>query len=110
MREGDMTVSVATRWDGRDATVTITGAVDLAAAPAVDTAIEAAARSTDAAGIMVDLSRVTFLDSSGISVLLRGRRLAEAHDVTYHVTGAHGLVLTVLEITGVWPHLSGQTS
>jgi anti-sigma B factor antagonist len=105
-----MMVSVATEWSGRDATVTITGDVDLASAPAVDAAIEAAVRSAEAAGIIVDLAGVTFLDSSGISVLLRGRRLAEDHHVAYQVVGARGLVLTVLELTGVWAHLSGHAA
>jgi ABC-type transporter Mla MlaB component len=48
--------------------------------------------------VIVDLSDVTFLDSSGISALLRGRRLADDTHPGYHVTGARGLVLTVLEL------------
>ncbi len=104
-----MAVSVTTLRHGRNATVAVTGDVDLATAPAVDTAIEAAASARDVSGITVDLSQVTFLDSSGISVLLRGRRFAEEHNLDYQVTGAHGVVLTVLEVTGVWAHLSGQT-
>jgi anti-sigma B factor antagonist len=109
LREGDMTISVATQWDGRAAAIAVAGEVDLASMPSVDAAVEAAVCAPDVASVVVDLSQVTFLDSSGISGLLRGRRLADEHGVTYTVGGAHGLVLDVLELTGVWAHLSGQT-
>jgi anti-sigma B factor antagonist len=108
MKEDDMTVTVATRWDGRQATVAATGDVDLASVSPLDAAIEAAIRAAGAEVVVVDLSQVTFLDSSGISVLLRGRRRADEYQVRYQVTGAEGLVRTVLELTGVWEHLSGQ--
>lgn len=103
-----MTGAVTTQWDGHQATVTATGDIDLASAPPMDKAIEAAVRAIEAEAVVVDLSRVTFLDSSGICVLLRGRRLADEQHVSYQVVGAEGLVLTVLELTGVWSHLSGQ--
>jgi len=107
-KDGEMTPTVGTCWAGHRATVTAAGDVDLASAPGIDAAIEAAINTTDAETVLVDLSGVTFLDSSGITVLLRGRRLADEHHVGYRVTGAHGMILTVLEMTGVWQHLSGR--
>ena len=101
--------SASTQWHGRDATVAVAGEVDLASAPAVETAIEAAVDAAGTTGVVVNLSQVTFLDSSGINALLNGRRVAEDHGVAYVVVGAQGQVLTVLELTGVWPHLSGPT-
>ena len=41
--------------------------------------------------VQVDLSGVRFLDSSGIALLLRGRRDADERAVGYRVTGAHGI-------------------
>jgi anti-sigma B factor antagonist len=103
-----MEVVVATRWEGHQAIVAVTGDVDLASVPPLDAAIEAAVQARDVEAVVVDLGGVTFLDSSGIGVLLRGRRLADEHTLRYRVVGAEGLVLTVLEMTGVWVHLSGQ--
>jgi anti-sigma B factor antagonist len=102
-----MSVAVATRWDGHQAILAASGDVDLASAPRLDAAIEAAVHTADVQAVVVDLTGVTFLDSSGISVLLRGRRLADEHSLRYRVVGAQGLVLTVLELTGVWAHLAG---
>lgn len=108
IKAGDMNVTVATQWDGQQAIVAATGEVDLSSVPALDAAIEAAVHAADVEAVVVDLASVTFLDSSGISVLLRGRRLADEHGLDYRIVGAEGLVLTVLELTGVWAHLSGQ--
>ena len=51
--------------------------------------------------VVVDLSRLTFIDSSGLSSLVRGRRAAELMDCQLEVRGAHGWVADVLEHTGL---------
>src|SRR5947209_17958202 len=55
----------------RDGTtiLTVTGEVDLATAPVLDERI-AAAEATGAERILVDLDQVSFMDSSGLQVLL----------------------------------------
>jgi len=102
-----MTVSISTEWQGPDATVLVSGEVDLAAGPTVDAAIAAAVRAAGAGSVVVDLTEVAFLDSTGISLLIKGRRLADAAGVGYRIRGARGLVRDVLEMTGVLAHLSG---
>lgn len=101
----DLSISVSQRPDS--AVVAVAGDVDLSTSPALAHAV---ATAVDAAGdlmVVVDLSGVRFCDSTGISALVQGRRLAQQHGVRYRVTGATGLVLDVLEITGVWEDLSG---
>lgn len=102
-----MTVSISTEWQGPDATVLVSGEVDLAAGPAVDAAIAAALRTAGAGSVMVDLTDVAFLDSTGISLLIKGRRIGDATGVGFRIRGARGLVRDVLEMTGVLAHLSG---
>lgn len=68
-----MTTSVATR-DG--ATVlTVTGEVDLATAPALENAIDAALGS-EPAGLIIDLTAVTFLASAGMAALVAAHQRA----------------------------------
>jgi anti-anti-sigma factor len=95
------------RGDGV-ATVVVAGEVDVASGPAVDEAIRAAIATDGVETVLVDLSAVRFLDSSGIALLLRGRRLADERGVVYRVAGAHGIVLRVLELSGVREHLCGD--
>lgn len=99
-----------TRHDEPDAvTITAAGEVDPGTAPELQRAIAAAlAVAPAAATIVVDLSGLRLLDSAGISALLRGRRLADAADRPFRVVGAAGLVREVLQLTGVWQHLTGE--
>jgi anti-anti-sigma factor len=52
--------------------------------------------------VEVDLARVTFMDSSGIGVLLTAHRLAADNGTTLRVRDAGPAVRTVLELTNVW--------
>lgn len=100
----DLTVSVTERPGA--ATVAVAGDLDPLTAPALTRAITGAVEHAGDAWVVVDVSGVRFCDSSGISSLVYGRRLAEERGVRYRVTGATGLVLDVLELTGVWARLS----
>jgi anti-sigma B factor antagonist len=100
--------SIALDDAGSLATVAVRGDVDLATTPDLDAAIDTALAMPDTAGVVVDLSDVGFLDSSGISSLLKGRRHADRRGATYRIAGATGIALRVLEMSGVWEHLTGD--
>jgi len=102
-------VSMSTQRRDKTVTVGVAGEVDLAAGAAVEAAIVSAFADPDIDTVVVDLTAVTFLDSSGISVLLKGRRLAGERAVNFRVVGADGIVRKVLDLTGVWPLLSGES-
>jgi anti-anti-sigma factor len=91
----------ATRADlPRAAGLAIDGEVDVAAVPALERALEAAIKTT-AGGFVVDLSRVEFMDSSGLLAILhaRGRLADEAR--TLAVVCPPGPVRHLLEVAGV---------
>jgi anti-sigma B factor antagonist len=51
--------------------------------------------------VVVDMTGVTFLDSSGIRAVLAARRIAGEHGAALRVAGVHGIVLEVLTVTGL---------
>ena len=102
-----MGLSVSVRHDATGgARVSVAGDVDLGTVGQLDQQIETAVDADETTNIVVDLADVAFLDSSGIASLLKGRRLADGLGKPYRITGASGLVREVLDLTGVWAHLS----
>jgi stage II sporulation protein AA (anti-sigma F factor antagonist) len=74
--------------------------VDLATAPAL---WDELLRSIDRDGVhlVVDARDVTFMDSSGVNVLVRARERAAALDGSLHLVTRSPGVRRVLEITGL---------
>lgn len=57
--------------------------------------------------LIVDLRRVSFLDSSGISALVAGYRAAHQRGIGYLLTNPRNMVWSVLQVTGVLGTLTG---
>ena len=55
--------------------VALTGELDLAGAPALQHALDAAVRESDDGVLFVDLTALDFIDSTGLTALLRTRAL-----------------------------------
>lgn len=85
---------------GRTATARLAGEFDLTAAQEVREQLDGLIDS-GTSRLVVDLRRVSFLDSSGLGVLLaRYRRISERGGEMFLV-GAQGGVRAVLEMSGV---------
>jgi anti-sigma B factor antagonist len=80
--------------------ISVEGPMDLATAPALEERLEAAIRESVGA-FVVDLSGVDFLDSSGLTVLLRARALLGREDRALALVCPHGPVRRVFELAGV---------
>lgn len=80
--------------------ITVSGEVDLATSPDLDVAIIAAI-DAGAASVVIDLSDVSFMDSSGLGVIVRAlKRCREAeNDLDLVITNER--VLKVFGITGL---------
>jgi anti-sigma B factor antagonist len=59
--------------------------------------------------VVVDLAGVSFLDSSGIRCLVDAQRDLGAQHRRLTIIGAHSVVLTALQITGVYDGLRGES-
>ena len=90
--------SIQTSTTGDVLILSVAGDVDLTTAPELAQAIRLVPELTSR--VVVDLSAVTFLDSSGINVLVSGKRaLAESEIDLCVVTAPDGPVRRVFEIT-----------
>lgn len=84
--------------------VRVTGALDLATSDRVERALVDAFDASDA--VRLDLSSVSFLDSSGMRGVLRAYRTATERGATFEVVPGPPAVQRVLHITGVAARLT----
>jgi anti-sigma B factor antagonist len=102
--------SEATGTEDRDARtwrIDLHGDLELESAPALRDQLEDLA-GRQAALVVVDLSRVSFLDSSGLRALVHGARAIEDGGGRLFVEGASGAVTRVLEVTDLLGRLSAD--
>ncbi len=81
--------------------VVLLGDVDLSTKPQIQAEISSLVSDPSVERIIVDLSGVTFLDSSGIGTLVGCKRLAADAGTGVQVVGAAGQVAEVLDLVGV---------
>ena len=83
-----------------ETTFALLGEIDLATAPQVSGAMEVALAS-DPSSVRLDLSRVSFLDSVGISLIVGLRNDTRASGTPLRLTPGPLRVMRVLELAGL---------
>ncbi|WP_433393359.1 STAS domain-containing protein [Micromonospora sp. KLBMP9576] len=93
------TVTYADR-DGGGRCLRLAGELDLGTAPELNAVID---RLIDGGErrLLIDLTELTFCDSTGIAVFVRGDNRVAADGGWLRVTGASGRVERVLQVTGL---------
>lgn len=80
--------------------LTAAGEIDLSTSAALDSAVvDALTDSTS--HLTLDLSEVTFLDSSGLGVIVKALKRAKEAETVFDVVAANDRVLKVFKLTGL---------
>jgi anti-sigma B factor antagonist len=87
--------------------LTITGDVDAATVQPLDDAFDEAL-AVGARLVTLDLTDVSFLDSTGLRSIVRAAKLLAEHDGRLVVAGLSGAAQRVLEISGLIDRLADQ--
>jgi anti-sigma B factor antagonist len=100
MTHEELTIDLHTENDGHTLVFKLTGSFDLATSPPVRAAL------TDAMDkgkqeLVVDLSRVEFLDSTGLGALIGAQRRAAESNGSIRLVVNEGPILRLLNITGL---------
>lgn len=80
--------------------ITVSGEVDLATSPDLDQAIISGIES-GAQSVIIDLTDVSFMDSSGLGVIVRGLKRSREADKDLDLIITNERVLKVFGITGL---------
>lgn len=95
-----MELDVSTRQESGCTVVAVAGEVDVFTAPVLDEALSAAVAEGNTC-IVVDLTRVDFLDSTGLSVLVKALKRIREADGSLHIVVASERVAKVFRLTGL---------
>lgn len=91
-------MEVRVRQEGGADIVEIAGEVDLFSSPEVRKALLSLAKKGSPV-IIVDLARVSYMDSSGLATLIEGLQMTGAHKGKFKLAGPREEVLEVFELT-----------
>jgi anti-anti-sigma factor len=91
---------LSTRPDGERVLVEARGELDLGTAPTVDREVHEL-RARGVHSIVLDLRALTFIDSSGLRLLLRLDAQARADGVAFSIIAGDGPVRRLLELTSL---------
>jgi anti-sigma B factor antagonist len=90
------------------ALVNLRGEADLAVVDALLRTLAEARGMSGVHGIAVDLTSVTFIDSSGLGALIAGYRMATQDGLTFEVRNPTPAVRSLLAMTGVLRLFAGD--
>ena len=95
-----MELQLATRHEGDVSVVSARGEVDVFSAPDLDTELDALI-AAGSARLVVDLSDVAFLDSTGLGVLVKALKHAREAGGWLHLVVTSDRIRKIFEITGL---------
>jgi anti-anti-sigma factor len=90
-------LSVETRQADARTIVVVIGRVTVDSSPHLRSVLHDAIGAAGASGVVIDLTRTSYLDTSAIATLLEAATLALAHGATLRVTGLQGHARLVAE-------------
>ena len=93
--------TVRTEQHGDATLVVPAGELDLATAPALDSALARAFERGAAPRVVLDLRELEFIDSSGLRTLRTARRRADDASAVFSLVAGHRGLERTLEIAGV---------
>ncbi len=93
------------RRDEENVVVALTGELDVATAPRLQRTLARLIADDATSALTLDLSQLTFIDSSGLAAIVYASRLCERRDCALSVIRGSDAVHGVFEMTGLAEHL-----
>jgi anti-sigma B factor antagonist len=94
-------LTLTVRPNGQGVVLSVGGEVDLATAPQLHAKLVDLVEVGEAGSVLVDLTPVAFMDSTGLTVLLAARKRARARGRSVQLVCPEGPVLRAMRLTGV---------
>jgi anti-sigma B factor antagonist len=100
MTHDELNIDLKTEDNGETLVFKLRGSLDIATAPTVRAALSEATEN-DGHHLIVDLTQLQFLDSTGLGVLIGAHRRAAEHGGSFRLIVSEGSISRLLNITGL---------
>jgi anti-sigma B factor antagonist len=100
MTQDTLSIDLTSVSDGAVAVFALSGTLDIATSPTLRAALMEAA-DRDHHEMIVDLSQLEFLDSTGLGALIGAHKRAAEHQGAVRLVAQEGQILRLLRITGL---------
>ena len=87
----------------------ICGRIDIDSSPALRALLLTTLQGPACNVLILDLSAVTHIDSSGVATLIEGLRIARSHNTEVRLQGLEGRLLRLFQSTGILSLFDGST-
>jgi anti-sigma B factor antagonist len=81
--------------------VRLNGRVNIESSPELRDRLLEILKDRTAKTVIIDLTKVSYIDSSGVATLIEALKFARLHRVALHLKGLEGRLLHLFEVTGV---------
>lgn len=98
--------SIGTTCRGEWTIFSVVGDLDVYTAPRLNASLSEAMGQPGVKGVGVDLSRVNFMDSTGLSVILGGHKRAQTSDLGFKLIQPRPQIRRILRLTDLGSLLS----
>jgi anti-sigma B factor antagonist len=85
----------------QDSVLRLRGRLNIDSSPDLRDWLLAILRAESPRAVIVDLTDVTYIDSSGIATLIEGLKMGRKQQTTFHLQGLQGRLLHLFQVTGV---------
>ena len=100
MSQDTLSIDVSSASDGHIQLFALGGSLDIASSPTLRAALMESA-DRDKHEIIVDLTQLEFLDSTGLGALIGAHKRAAEHGGSVRLVAQEGQILRLLRITGL---------
>lgn len=101
MSHDELSINITTSHEGETVVFKLTGSLDLATSPSVRAALLEETGEGQKHDVIVDLTGLEFLDSTGLGALIGAQRRALENDAEVRLVVSDGPIARLLNITGL---------
>ena len=101
MSHDELSINITTEHEGETVIFKLTGSLDIATSPSVRAALLEETGEGKKHDVVVDLTGLEFLDSTGLGALIGAQRRALEHGAEVRLVVSDGPIARLLNITGL---------